>query len=70
MGGGEIVVILLVALILFGGKKLPEFAYHLGKGIREFKRACYGEDAELLSPTDLKKEIRQEDKLPPSKEQP
>jgi sec-independent protein translocase protein TatA len=44
MGSGEILVILVVILILFGGKKLPEFARSLGKGIREFKRACNGED--------------------------
>lgn len=43
-GTGEILVILLVVLILFGGKKLPEFAQSLGKGIREFKKACYGEE--------------------------
>lgn len=41
-GTGEILVILLVILILFGGKKLPEFARSLGKGIREFKKACDG----------------------------
>lgn len=44
LGGGEILVILFVILILFGGKKLPEFAQSLGKGIREFKKACYGEE--------------------------
>ncbi|MBA3721463.1 MAG: twin-arginine translocase TatA/TatE family subunit [Parachlamydiaceae bacterium] len=44
-GTGEILVILFVVLILFGGKKLPEFAQSLGKGIREFKKACYGEDS-------------------------
>ncbi len=44
MGTGEILVILVVILILFGGKKLPEFAQSLGKGIREFKKACNGED--------------------------
>lgn len=44
IGSGEIIVILCVILILFGGKKLPEFARSLGKGIREFKKACQGED--------------------------
>jgi sec-independent protein translocase protein TatA len=43
-GSGEILVVLFLVLILFGGKKLPEFAQSLGKGIREFKKACYGED--------------------------
>lgn len=39
LGTGEIILILLVILILFGGKKLPELARGLGKGIREFKNA-------------------------------
>ncbi|MBA3237067.1 MAG: twin-arginine translocase TatA/TatE family subunit [Parachlamydiaceae bacterium] len=40
-GSGELIVILCVALLLFGGKKLPEFARNLGKGIREFKKAIH-----------------------------
>jgi len=39
MGGGEVMLILLAALFLFGGKKLPELARGLGRGIREFKDA-------------------------------
>ena len=39
MGPQELIVILLIILILFGAKKLPELAQGLGKGIREFKRA-------------------------------
>ncbi len=50
IGTGELIVILCVILILFGGKKLPEFARNLGKGVREFKRACQGlEDDEVES---------------------
>lgn len=52
-GSGEILVILFIILILFGGKKLPEFAQSLGKGIREFKKACYGEE-EIFNPHSLK----------------
>ena len=40
-GSGELIVILCIVLLLFGGKKLPEVARSLGKGIREFKKACY-----------------------------
>lgn len=36
-GHMEIVIIVLVVLLLFGGKKIPELARGLGKGIREFK---------------------------------
>jgi len=39
LGMPEIIVICIAVLILFGAKKIPEFAQGLGKGIREFKRA-------------------------------
>ncbi|CCB90812.1 Sec-independent protein translocase [Waddlia chondrophila 2032/99] len=44
IGSAEVIVILCLILLLFGGKKLPEFARSLGKGIREFKRAVHGEE--------------------------
>lgn len=40
LGTGEIILILLVILVLFGAKKIPEFAKGLGQGIREFKNAA------------------------------
>ena len=39
LGTWEIVIIVLVILLLFGGKKLPELPRGLGKGLREFKNA-------------------------------
>jgi sec-independent protein translocase protein TatA len=39
LGTTEILVILFVVLLLFGGKKIPELARGLGRGIREFKDA-------------------------------
>jgi sec-independent protein translocase protein TatB len=39
LGFGEIVIILVVALILLGPQRLPDVAKHLGKGLREFKKA-------------------------------
>lgn len=54
MGTGEILVILVVILILFGGKRLPEFAQSLGKGIREFKKACQGEEGDVVSSEERK----------------
>jgi len=38
-GGSEWILIVLAVLILFGGRKIPEFMKGLGKGIREFKDA-------------------------------
>tara|TARA_Y100001970_G_scaffold285991_1_gene407064 strand:- start:1362 stop:1526 length:165 start_codon:yes stop_codon:yes gene_type:complete len=39
LGYMEVFIILLIVLLLFGGKKLPEIAKGLGKGIKEFKKA-------------------------------
>jgi sec-independent protein translocase protein TatA len=39
IGGPEIAVIILFVLILFGSKKIPDFARMMGKGMREFRRA-------------------------------
>lgn len=47
MGGGEMVIIMVAILLLFGGKKLPELARGLGKGIREFKDASEGVKREI-----------------------
>jgi len=38
-GMGELVVILLIILVLFGAKRLPEIARSLAKSIKEFKKA-------------------------------
>lgn len=39
LGTGEIILILLIILIFFGAKKIPELAQGLGKGVREFRKA-------------------------------
>lgn len=39
-GGYEIVLIIVAILLLFGGKKIPELARGLGKGVKEFKDAA------------------------------
>lgn len=50
IGGPEIIVIVLVVILLFGGRKIPELAKGIGKGIREFKDAT--SDSEIAK--DLK----------------
>lgn len=54
LGGGEIFLIIAVVLLLFGGKKIPELAKGLGRGIREFKDASKGEPKET-TPEENKK---------------
>lgn len=55
LGFGEIILILLVLLIVFGPRRLPELGSALGKGIREFKRSV----------TDLKSGLNSEEEQPP-----
>lgn len=45
--GGELILVLFVILLLFGGKKIPELARGLGKGIREFNQAKASIKSEL-----------------------
>jgi sec-independent protein translocase protein TatA len=40
IGGWEILIIILLILIFFGAKKIPELAQGLGKGIKEFRKAA------------------------------
>lgn len=57
IGTGELLVILCVVLVLFGGKKLPELARSIGLGIREFKKACHGiDEADIEKPVSKKTE--------------
>jgi sec-independent protein translocase protein TatA len=46
IGTGEIILLLLLALLLFGAKRLPEIGRSLGKGMREFKESVTGNDKE------------------------
>jgi len=47
LGGPEVILILFIVLIFFGGKKLPEFARGAGRAIREFKKATSGVEDEI-----------------------
>jgi sec-independent protein translocase protein TatA len=44
LGGTEMIIVLVIVLLLFGGKKIPELMKGLGKGVKEFKDASKGED--------------------------
>ena len=56
IGGGELLFILLVLIILFGTKKIPELARGLGKGICEFRNAIKEEKDEAKEQPSPKKD--------------
>jgi sec-independent protein translocase protein TatA len=51
-GGMEWILIILVVVLLFGARKIPELARGLGQGIREFKKATQEGEKELDAPKD------------------
>jgi sec-independent protein translocase protein TatA len=44
IGMGELIVILVIVLLLFGASRVPEVAKALGKAVKEFNKAAKGED--------------------------
>lgn len=60
IGGPEMILIVFVALLLFGGEKLPEIARGLGKGIRDFKDASEGVKREITNQINNYEEKRPE----------
>ena len=49
IGIWQIVLIVIVVLLLFGGKKIPELMKGLGKGVRSFKEGMNGEESDQAS---------------------
>ena len=59
LGGGELFVIALAVLLLFGGKGMPNLMRNLGKGIRQFKDATNGIQQDINNNVnEMKQEIR------------
>lgn len=54
LGWGEIILIALVVLLLFGGKKIPELMKGLGKGVKSFKQGVKEAEDEI---SEIKKDI-------------
>jgi len=66
-GGMEWLLIALVVLLLFGGKKIPELAKGLGSGIKNFKKAVKEDDEEVadvkkVDEIEKKSEVKTSDK--------
>lgn len=53
LGFGEIIIILFIALLFIGPKKLPELAKSLGKGLKEFKKATSDFTSEVHKVADI-----------------
>ena len=63
-GGPEIMVVLVLVVLLFGGKKIPELMRGLGKGMKEFKDATKDIKEDINDATgDIKKEIKDIDPI-------
>ncbi len=52
LGTGEIIAIVLVVLLLFGGRKIPELMRGLGKGVKSFKQGMNEIEEEIKKPLD------------------
>ena len=63
LGYGEIIAILVVILLLFGAKKLPELGHSLGRGMREFKDGISGltKDEPVSPPASKPEEEKKEE---------
>lgn len=59
-GAGEVIVIALIVLLLFGGKKIPELMKGIGKGVKSFKDGVKGIEDEIN--TDITLDDKKEEK--------
>ena len=59
-GAGEVVIIALIVLLLFGGKKIPELMKGIGKGVKSFKDGVKGIEDEINA--DVTKDEKKENK--------
>ena len=66
IGGPQIILIIAVVLLLFGGRKIPELMKGLGSGIKEFKNAT--KEEEEKGEEELKKEEQKEEQKEEVKE--
>jgi sec-independent protein translocase protein TatA len=57
VGPLEIAVVLIIVLIIFGPKRLPELGQSMGRGIREFKNSLSGDKEDKDSPDEKRREL-------------
>ncbi len=63
VGAWEAMLILLVVLILFGGRKIPQLAKDLGLGIREFRKSISGAAEDISAETSRMEELSHEESV-------
>jgi sec-independent protein translocase protein TatA len=69
VGPLEIAVVLIIVLIIFGPKRLPELGQSMGRGIREFKNSLSG-DKDKDSPEEQRRELEASQQVQASQPQP
>jgi sec-independent protein translocase protein TatA len=62
LGTSEIIIIALVVLLLFGGKKIPELMHGIGKGVRSFKTGMNEIENEINAEVEKKDTVKKEEK--------
>lgn len=60
LGMGELVVIVLIVLLLFGGKKIPELMKGIGKGVKSFKDGVKGIEDDINAVDDTDKKTKED----------
>ena len=68
LGFTELMVILVIVLVLFGARRVPEIGASIGKGIREFKKNINEIDREVRDP--IRDNVRADDRLPAGETRP
>ena len=66
IGFSELMILMLVVLLVFGAKRLPEIGSSIGKGIREFKRSISDAGDAINSPPDDRAQLPRSMDAPPS----
>lgn len=67
LGGPDLIIILLIVLVLFGAKKLPELAKGMGQAVKEFQKAKdeFGDELHNAGKTPAQPDVRQADATVP-----
>jgi sec-independent protein translocase protein TatA len=63
LGFGELVIVLVIVLVLFGAKRIPEISASFGKGIREFKKNVNDVERQVTEPDRSEPRLRGSDPL-------